>query len=274
MGNMATTMCVNCQTFLNYPPSSQLIQCPKCNVMMSTNPDQRGQVPQSMPQTSMVPPSVPTGPGSSPVMSYINCVTCGILLSHPRASTVIQCPKCHTRMKVEYPGAAGNPEPPAPAEKEVTRGKNSKPKKRKDPNAPKRAANAYMIFCRENRPDYRARHPDLSFGQIGAELGSKWRSMTPDEKQVYEEKAARDRERYRKDMAAYQTRQAGGAPPPEKKVKTDAAASSTTTRIAPPPAPTGSTGAAPGSSPANDQPTTTNQAAAGGDGPPPNSGLL
>jgi hypothetical protein len=78
-----------------------------------------------------------------------------------------------------------------------------KQKKKRDPKAPKVASNAYMIFCKEMRPKLK-RETDLSFGKIGAKLGEMWRNLPNEEKKPYEDKAAADRERYRKQMEAYQ----------------------------------------------------------------------
>ena len=45
-------------------------------------------------------------------------------------------------------------------------GKGSNRKKRKDPAAPKRASNAYMIFCKERRGQLKSDRPDLPFGTL------------------------------------------------------------------------------------------------------------
>jgi hypothetical protein len=74
-------------------------------------------------------------------------------------------------------------------------------KKRKDPNAPKRASNAYMIFCKEHRNQLKEERPDLAFGKLGAKLGEIWRTMSVEEKMPYEERALSDRERYKRELA-------------------------------------------------------------------------
>ena len=89
---------------------------------------------------------------------------------------------------------------------------SGKPKKRRDPNAPKAASNAYMIFCKDRRAELKKEHPDLPFGKIGAKLGEVWRNMSADEKKPYEDKAAKDRERYRKQMEEYQNGGSSAAP--------------------------------------------------------------
>jgi hypothetical protein len=77
------------------------------------------------------------------------------------------------------------------------------PKKRKDPAAPRAASNAYMIFCKEKRSAVSEQHPELSFGQVGSKLGETWRTMSAAEKKQFEDRAAADRDRYRKAMEAY-----------------------------------------------------------------------
>jgi hypothetical protein len=98
-----------------------------------------------------------------------------------------------------------------------------KPKKKRDPHAPKAASNAYMIFCKEMRPILKKENTELSFGKIGARLGEMWRNLSAEGKKPYEDRAAADRERYRKEMENYQN--AGGVvdddEPSAKKHKTE-----------------------------------------------------
>src|ERR1700722_3373936 len=82
---------------------------------------------------------------------------------------------------------------------------SSNRKKRKDPNAPKRASNAYMIFCKERRSQLKLDRPDLPFGQLGKRLGEMWRSMSAEEKKSYEDRASGDRDRYKGEMNQYQS---------------------------------------------------------------------
>uniref|UniRef100_A0A6V3KBS6 HMG box domain-containing protein n=2 Tax=Lotharella globosa TaxID=91324 RepID=A0A6V3KBS6_9EUKA len=97
---------------------------------------------------------------------------------------------------------------------------HNRKKKSRDPNAPKRASNAYMIFCKSRRPRLKAEFPDLPFGKIGAKLGEIWRDLRPDEKRPFEMQAAMDRQRYKKEMQEYpgdkrrKTKDALGTHPP------------------------------------------------------------
>jgi hypothetical protein len=100
---------------------------------------------------------------------------------------------------------------PKDTTKKETRAKRGEPggKKKKDPNAPKKPLSAYMFFSSENRPTVKEENPQLSFGDLGKELGRRWKEMTASDKKPYEEMALRDKGRYEKEKGAYDA--AGGA---------------------------------------------------------------
>ncbi|KAA8910354.1 hypothetical protein TRICI_004152 [Trichomonascus ciferrii] len=77
------------------------------------------------------------------------------------------------------------------------------PKKKKDPNAPKRSLSAYMFFANEQRDTVRSENPGISFGQVGRVLGERWKALTDEEKRPYEDKAKADKQRYEDEKAAY-----------------------------------------------------------------------
>lgn len=81
-------------------------------------------------------------------------------------------------------------------------------RRKKDPNAPKRALSAYMFFASETRDIVRAENPDVSFGQIGRILGEKWKALTAEEKVPFETKAAADKKRYESEKELYNATQA------------------------------------------------------------------
>ena len=81
--------------------------------------------------------------------------------------------------------------------------KNPKKKAKKDPNAPKRAMTAFMYFSNENRPKLKQSNPDLTFGDLAKLVGKKYKELSEGEKAVYEEKAKKDKERYKNEMANY-----------------------------------------------------------------------
>ncbi|KAK2094235.1 High mobility group box 1 [Saguinus oedipus] len=79
-------------------------------------------------------------------------------------------------------------------------------KKFKDPKAPKRPPSAFFLFCSEYRPKIKGEHPGLSIGDVAKKLGEMWNNTAADDKQPYEEKAAKLKEKYEKDIAAYQAK--------------------------------------------------------------------
>ena len=76
-------------------------------------------------------------------------------------------------------------------------------RRKKDPNAPKRALSAYMFFANENRDIVRSENPDVSFGQIGRLLGERWKPLSAADKEPYEAKAAADKKRYESEKELY-----------------------------------------------------------------------
>eukprot|EP00073_Rattus_norvegicus_P029124 XP_006248877.1 PREDICTED: high mobility group protein B1 [Rattus norvegicus] len=71
-------------------------------------------------------------------------------------------------------------------------------KKFKDPNAPKRPPSAFFLFCSEYRPKIKGEHPGLSIGDVAKKLGEMWNNTAADDKQPYEKKAAKLKEKYEK----------------------------------------------------------------------------
>ena len=53
---------------------------------------------------------------------------------------------------------------------------------------PKRAPNAYMMFCKKTRPEIIKENPDITFTETGKKLGEMWRALTDDEKKKYAKK--------------------------------------------------------------------------------------
>ncbi|ELR51738.1 High mobility group protein B1 [Bos mutus] len=68
-------------------------------------------------------------------------------------------------------------------------------KKFKDPNAPKRPPSAFFLFCSEYRPKIKGEHPGLSIGDVAKKLGEMWNNTAADDKQPYEKKAAKLKEK-------------------------------------------------------------------------------
>merc|ERR1711890_129200 len=77
-------------------------------------------------------------------------------------------------------------------------------KKEKDPNAPKRPLSGYFLFMADERKKVTDAHPDWKVGDIAKELGSRWSNLDEKLKAKYQDKAAKDKERYAKEMEQYE----------------------------------------------------------------------
>merc|ERR1712038_1438917 len=78
-----------------------------------------------------------------------------------------------------------------------------KPKKKKDPNAPKQPLSAYFIFSTEERLKVKEENPGFSICEVAKELGRRWAEMDPQVKQRYQQRAEEERQKYDNDMANY-----------------------------------------------------------------------
>ncbi|KAE9556134.1 hypothetical protein FO519_000622 [Halicephalobus sp. NKZ332] len=101
----------------------------------------------------------------------------------------------------------------SPAKAKVTKAKKSpakgaskakaspkkKTKKEKDPNAPKRARSAYMLWLAESRS--RLTKPGMSVTDVTKAAGVEWGKLS--DKSKWEKQAAEDKKRYEKEIAAY-----------------------------------------------------------------------
>ncbi|KAK6928291.1 FACT complex subunit SSRP1/POB3, N-terminal PH domain [Dillenia turbinata] len=85
--------------------------------------------------------------------------------------------------------------------------KRRKQKKKKDPNAPKKALSGFMFFSNMEREKLKKANPGISFTDVGRLLGDKWRNMTAEEKEPYEDKARADKKRYKDELDGYKNPQ-------------------------------------------------------------------
>jgi len=80
-------------------------------------------------------------------------------------------------------------------------------KKRKDPNAPKRAVGAYVWFTMDERPKIQQEFKGITFAEMGKKLGERWRGLGPEEKKKYDMMASKDRARLQTELKAYKESQ-------------------------------------------------------------------
>lgn len=57
---------------------------------------------------------------------------------------------------------------------------------------------AFFLFCAEFRPKVKSENPGLTIGDTAKKLGEMWNSKTAEDKQPYEKKAAKLKEKYDK----------------------------------------------------------------------------
>lgn len=55
---------------------------------------------------------------------------------------------------------------------------------------------AFFFFSQEKRPEVQQEHRDWKVGQVAQELGRYWKSLSEEERAIYERKAQEDKERY------------------------------------------------------------------------------
>jgi len=78
-----------------------------------------------------------------------------------------------------------------------------KKKAKKDPNAPKRNMSAYFLYSMYARPQVKKDNPEASFGEIARLISEQFKKLSDKERKKWDKKAAEDKERYQKEMAAY-----------------------------------------------------------------------
>ncbi|KAJ9075948.1 non-histone protein, variant 2 [Entomophthora muscae] len=109
-------------------------------------------------------------------------------------------------------GSAPGSDVTSESEEEVIVGKVARMKPEKDPNAPKRPANAFFMFCQLERGKLRESNQEASLSELTKILGLRWKDMSKEEKQVYYEMYETDKLRYEKEMSSY-TGPGGGSIP-------------------------------------------------------------
>ncbi|KND01708.1 FACT complex subunit POB3 [Spizellomyces punctatus DAOM BR117] len=93
------------------------------------------------------------------------------------------------------------------AKKEDKSKQPAKKKAKKDAAAPKKNVSAFLLFCKDKRPEVMDENPGLSITEASKKLGELWKSITPDEKKKYDNLASEDKERYERERKVYE---AGG----------------------------------------------------------------
>jgi len=80
----------------------------------------------------------------------------------------------------------------------------SKKKAKKDPNAPKKALTAWVIYATEHRERVKKENPEAGFGEITKILSQEYKNLSSEEQKKYNDKAKADKARYASEMADYE----------------------------------------------------------------------
>jgi hypothetical protein len=81
---------------------------------------------------------------------------------------------------------------------------NSRPKKVKDANRPKRSTSAYFYFLAQCRKEAaKAGKPPTKIAEFTKDASEKWKALTADKKKPFEAAAAEDKKRYEQEMGVY-----------------------------------------------------------------------
>jgi len=71
--------------------------------------------------------------------------------------------------------------------------------------APKQPLSGYVHFLNERRESVRGENPDITFSELSKKLAAEWSALPEEEKSKYNEMAKKDKDRYDKEFAEYQT---------------------------------------------------------------------
>merc|ERR1712071_738096 len=107
--------------------------------------------------------------------------------------------------KARYISEMKNYVPPSDSDSdsdEPKRGKK-KAKKVKDPNRPKRNQSSFFIYSNEVRADVKKENPEAKFGDIAKIISVQYKALSDKDKKRLEKLAAKDKERYQREMAEY-----------------------------------------------------------------------
>ena len=76
-------------------------------------------------------------------------------------------------------------------------------KKKKDPNAPKRALSSFMFYSNAVRDTVRKAQPNIPFSEVAKVIGQQWRGLSAEDKKPYDDMATADKARYAQEKKNY-----------------------------------------------------------------------
>ncbi|KAJ2632240.1 non-histone protein, partial [Coemansia sp. RSA 1694] len=82
-----------------------------------------------------------------------------------------------------------------------------KSRSEKDPNAPKRPANAFVLYCQDERPSIKSAGTEMNSGELTRALAGTWKTLPKSERQKYFDLYEREMDRYHQEFAKYKIAQ-------------------------------------------------------------------
>ena len=77
----------------------------------------------------------------------------------------------------------------------------------KEGACPEARQDCFFFYAEEARPKIKQLNPKMKFGDIHRKVCEQWKALTKDERALYQEKAAQDKQRYEKEKKAYMEKQ-------------------------------------------------------------------
>ena len=107
--------------------------------------------------------------------------------------------------KVRYQNEMKSYTPPSDESDSDDEPKKSKKKKKaaKDPNKPKRNQSAFFLYSNDIRAVVKKENPEAKFGDIAKIISVQFKALSPKDRKKYDKLAAKDKERYQREMAEY-----------------------------------------------------------------------
>lgn len=117
--------------------------------------------------------------------------------------------------KVRYAREMESYTPTESPEEDVSEGKKKRGGGRKKQTGPKKPTSAYLFYCADVRSQLKEDHPDKKMTDLSKMMGKMWKELPEEEKRLFHDRAAQDKERYQREVADSEVVE---APEEEKKV--------------------------------------------------------
>jgi len=82
-------------------------------------------------------------------------------------------------------------------------------RKKKPADYPKHPRNAYLFYSSDVRKKRQEDYPDKTFGELTTLIANEWKSLKSSKKKIYEEKAKKDRARYKRELKDWDAKHSG-----------------------------------------------------------------